>query len=119
MVGLLSASELAALRDDINDLLPDTCDVKRNGTADRYGDMSETTVGTAVACRFDPVSRSGDHVEADMEMTSSYYRVTLTYNEDVAPGDVVTYSSDDYDVLEVHQDHSLKASTRCMVVRRD
>lgn len=54
----LTASELSAIRDDIEDLLPDTCTINRVSYAtDSYGEADRTYSERAsgVACRLDSV----------------------------------------------------------------
>jgi head-tail adaptor len=114
---MLTAAELAALRADMANLLPDTCIIQRNsGTVDVYGHVSEawSNAGTSI-CRFDPFGHAGAGELAEREAMRNYYRLTVTYDADLRPGDRVSFSSDLYEVVELHDDHSLRAVRRAIV----
>lgn len=117
---LLSAAELAQLRVDINDLLPDDCRVERAAYSNIGGDTTETW-GTAIAsvdCRFDPDSRrSQEEIIAGREAGVSRYIVTFPYNTDVRDGDRLYFKSMYYQILELHSQHSLNGSVRLRVAR--
>lgn len=115
---LLSDRELADLRNDINDLLPDTCRIERM-TATNTNGYAEESWGTAVAsvaCRFDPdTSRKETEVAGSQEAHLIRYIVTLPWNADVTDGDRLVYQNGTYEMLQLHDVHSAHASKRVKV----
>lgn len=113
---LLSASELAQLRTDLADLLPDTCQVQRM-IISKNGPYDVETWGTAIvstACRFDPdTGRRGDtEIVADREAGIARYIVTMAYDVDLRDGDRIIYSGGTYEITLLHTEHSLNGSVR-------
>lgn len=120
---MLTASELAQLRADVSELLPDTCRIERPTTGNTNGYPTETW-GTAVAsaaCRFDPETLRLPPKDAlnDKETGVAYYKVTLTYNADVADGDRLIYSGGTYQVTQLYEAHSnrLVKHLRASIIR--
>jgi uncharacterized protein (UPF0128 family) len=117
---LLSSSELAQLRADIADLLPDTCRVERMSASNTGGYVTETW-GTAIAsttCRIDPDTRRSDaDIVADREAGISRYIATFQYDTDLRDGDRIVYSGNTYQVTELHTEHSMNGSVRARVTR--
>lgn len=120
MSPLLSASELAALRADIADLLPDTCRIERMTAANTGGYVTETW-GTAIAsaaCRIDPDQRRSENsVVGDREAGISRYIATFEHDTDLRDGDRIVYSGGMYEVIELHSQHSMNGSVRARVSR--
>lgn len=117
---MLTARELAQLRADILETLPDTCQIQRvTLVADAHGNTSEVwaTVAT-VACRLDPFFRmaSPNPVAAQEKMRNSY-RLTVPYDADLRDGDRVLVDGDVYELVELHDDHSLHAVRWGMVIK--
>lgn len=119
---MLTASELAQLRADVSELLPDTCRIERPTTGNTNGYPTETwgTAVTSAACRFDPENRQspGDAIN-DKETGIAYYQVTLAYNADVADGDRLIYSGGTYQVTQLYEAHSnrLVKHLRASIIR--
>lgn len=115
MSPLLTASELAQLRADIADLLPDTCQVQRM-TSSKSGPYDVEAWGTAVAstaCRFDPDTRMNtSDLVADREAGIARYIVTMAYDVDLRDGDRIVYSGGTYEITLLHTEHSMNGSTR-------
>ena len=92
----LSAEELRQMRDDIEDLMPDTCSILSVAyTSDGQGGLAETwgtaTGGTAVSCRIDFASgkealTSGAIQPFTRAMLSVPYDTSLTTDNRVAWG---------------------------------
>lgn len=117
-MSLLNAAELAQLRADIADLLPDTCRVER-GTISKNGPYDVKAWGTAItstACRFDPDSlRNAADLVADREAGIARYIVTMNYDVDLRDGDRIVYSGGTYEITELHTEHSLNGAVRARV----
>lgn len=119
-MSMLTDAELAQLRSDIGELLPDTCQIQRvTTTTDAHGNWGEawSTVGT-VACRLDPFFRmaSPNPVAAQEKMRNSY-RLTVAWDADLRDGDRVLVDGDVYELVELHDDHSLRAARWGMVTK--
>lgn len=112
---LLTAAELAQLRSDLNDLLPDTCTILRPSFTNNYGD-SDVTWGTATAsapCRFDPdTSRKDIETIGGRDNGIARYIVTLQYNATVFDGDRLGFGGKTYQITELHGEHSARAVKR-------
>lgn len=115
---MLTSRELADLRNDILDLLPDTCRIERMTVTNTNG-YAEESWGTAVAsiaCRFDPdTSRKETEVAGAQEAHLIRYIVTLPYNANVQDGDRFVYQGSTYEMLQLHDVHSNNASKRVKV----
>lgn len=117
---LLSTSELAALRADILDLLPDTCRIERPTYVNVAGDVTETwgTATASVECRFDPDRlRREQETVAEREAGVARYIVTLPYDADVQDGDRLYFDGEYYQIFQLHNQHSMNGSVRCRVTR--
>ncbi len=122
MVNILSDAELAALRADIVGLLPDTCRIERPTYTNNKGKVVETW-GTAVAsanCRIDPSSQrqSNDAAVGNQESCAARWQLTLEWNADIQDGDRIVFNSKIYQVEQLHEDHSMRAVRRAILVRR-
>ncbi len=115
---LLTSRELADLRSDILDLLPDTCRIERMTFTNTTGNAEESW-GTAVAsmaCRFDPdTSRKETETVAEQEAHLIRYIVTLPYNANVQDGDRLVFAGNTYEMLQIHDVHSSNATKRLKV----
>ncbi len=117
---MLTANELAQLRRDAVELLPDTCRIEYPITAKVNGYIEETW-GTAVVsalCRFDPdKSRKEEFVIGEREAMVTRYQVTLEWDTTIADGYRLIYAGGTYQVIELHDDHSLRMVRRCRVAQ--
>ncbi len=114
MPELLTARELAQLRADLSELLPDTCTILRPTTGNTNGYVSKT-FGTAVAstaCRIDPNGGGGREVIAAREGNTTDYILTLEYNADVEDTDRIVISGTTYSVTQLFDNHSLNGVKR-------
>lgn len=118
MTGLLSASELAQMRTDLETLLPDTCIISNvTYASDGAGEWIPTwaAAGT-VACRLDPI-RGNEQIAGGAIESFNGYILTLPYNAVIVPTSRVTVNGTDYNVTSVTIGDSWKLDTRCQIER--
>lgn len=117
---MLTATELTQLRAAAVDLLPDTCRIEYPTTVNTNGYVTETW-GTAVAsakCRFDPdKSRKEENIIGEREAMVTRYQVTLEWNTTIADGYRLIYAGGTFQVIELHDNHSLRMVRRCRVAQ--
>lgn len=119
----ITASDLAWMRLDAANTLPDTCNLlAETQTSDGAGGWTTTlctvTNGSALPCRFDPpgVGR-GQNVVGGAEGMTYDYRVTLPYDAPVAINQQIQHNSKNYQVLQFTGDESWAIVTKVFVVR--
>ncbi len=99
---MLTADELAAMREEVEASLPDTAQVQRRTlTPDGAGGFGESwqTVAT-VACRVAPSGRSPDEqVIAERLTTTSVWTLTLPADTDVRPTDRIVVGARTFEVV--------------------
>lgn len=101
----ISAAELAQMREAINDLLPDTCNIL-SGTAspDGFGGMTTTwgTASAAVACRMD--HKTGrEQLTGGAVQTYQGNMLTVPYDTTITTANRVEYNSATYAVVAVSE----------------
>lgn len=110
----LSATELAQMRDDLDDLLSDSCNIlSLTRTSDGAGGWSETwgTATASVACRV-------DHKTAKEQLASGELRtyqttmMTLAYDKTITTANRVEIASNTYAVTGVNYSQSWIATKR-------
>ena len=116
---VLSSSDLAQIRADVLDLLPDTGYIlSSSSTPDGAGGYTETwgTAGT-VTYRLDPL-RQREQVIGGAVTPFHSFILTLPYNTTIEP-EYIFKASDgqQYNVIGVDDGKSWQASVRCMVER--
>ena len=116
---VLSSSDLAQIRADVLDLLPDTGYILSSSLApDGAGGYTETwgTAGT-VAYRLDPI-RQRESVAGGAVTPFHSFILTLPYNTAIEP-EYIFKASDgqQYNVIGLDDGKSWQASVRCMVER--
>lgn len=118
---MLNTNELAALRTDILATLPDTCTIQRASiTTNSAGHSAQTWAASSsgVACRIDPYQRQDSTgMVGQQEKQRAWYRLTVPYDTDLQDGDRIIYSSDTYEVIQLHDDHSLRAVRRAVIAK--
>ena len=119
---MLTAAELADLRADILETLPDTCTIQRpTEVTDAYGNTAKTwpDTYTGVACRIDPFNARGisDGVIALREASISWYQLTVPWNTDLRYGDRIVFGGDTYELVQLIDDHSLRAVRRAVIAK--
>jgi head-tail adaptor len=101
---MLSAEELAAIRGDVLELQPDTCQVQRvTLTPDGAGGQTESwsTVAT-VACRVAPSGQSPqERAIAERVASVSTWTLTLPAETDVRPADRLQVGTRTFEVVGV------------------
>lgn len=118
---MLTDQELAQLRADVLETLPETCMILRpSASADTYG-HADPTYGTAVVsvrCRLDPEYRRGNgELVAGREANRSYFTLSLPYDADLRDGDRVVIASGNYEVWQLHGTQTMRAVKRAVVVK--
>ncbi len=120
----LTAGELADIRSDINELLPDTCTIRQVAYAnDTLGQPARTFSdrATSVPCRIDPVkslSLTGEERVSSMKnyiITEGQFLLTLKNGQAIQETDRVIINSVTYEVVKVDDNQSWKASVRCVL----
>jgi len=120
---MLSSDDLAYMREAIDELLPDTCDILQvTQTADGYGGVTQTwgtaAAGTAVPCRLDMVmsrineSTAGASVRAYQETVLS-----TPYNITIATTNRILHEGTTYAVQSVNTGQSWIAVKRVTLER--
>jgi head-tail adaptor len=122
MSGFLSDDELAALRADLDELLPGTAIIQRaSAGTGLYGGHNPNwgAVGTVV-CRVDSINRQDTAgMIADAEVGRTYYQLSLPYNADLRDGDRVSVSSVVYECLQVYRNQSANGVRRAVLATTD
>ena len=126
MSPMLTAGELSQLRSDVDELLPDTCIIRRYTLAAPdargFSDPSHVAVGTIV-CRVDPFNKQRDSNLLGTDFGSfriasrSWYMLTLKHDADIEDADNIDFNSKIYEVLRVFDDHSNRIVKRVLIVR--
>jgi hypothetical protein len=115
---MLTIRELAELRSDVMELLPDTCRIERPTVTNAHGYTSNAW-GTAVvstACRLDPdTSRQDVEVVAGREGSVSRYILSLKWDVDIQDGDQIVLGGKNYQLTELHEAHSDRIVRRARV----
>lgn len=120
----LTSDELSDIRDDVGDLMPDTCTISLvTETADTIGYPARvyTTRASNVTCRMDPITSTSltgiEYVSKQKNyiVTEGMYMLTLPHGTTIQETDRVTYNSQTFDVEHVDDDKSWRASVRCLV----
>jgi SPP1 family predicted phage head-tail adaptor len=109
----ISAAELAAMRAELETLLPDTC-VISHGSLTPNGSGEFTTTWTAsgtVACRIDPI-KAGEGLNGGAVQPYSTFRVTLPYSATVTHDDHLTIGGTVYEILSVSVGNSWSLDQR-------
>lgn len=117
---MLTAKELADIRDDVAELLPDTCQiivVSSNQDASGWGTADSETVRATVACRLDAINQrtNTDALTEHLQSGKVLYQLTIPYDADIRDSDTVRHNSKDYQVLYVHREQT-KAFVRRAVL---
>lgn len=101
---MLPADELAQLRTDLTDTLPDTCNIlSLSRTSDSQGGWSESwsTASTAIACRLDFIG-GGEAVTAGALVPFTRAIVTLPQSATVTAQNRIEHGGNTYTVQAVN-----------------
>jgi head-tail adaptor len=117
---MLPSDELADLRADILETLPDTCSIRRpTATTDDYGNVAESYAEVDTAyCRVDPFSpkdSGSEGIVAQREASVTWYRLALEYDADIQYGDRVVIGGVTYELVQLYDAHSLRAVQRAVI----
>jgi len=117
---MLTSDELAQLRADLEDLLPDTCTIQADGgSVDSAGHVtpSWSNTATGVACRLDPFTVRSDSrgVIAQQEATRTYYTLTLPHDTTIDTGNRVIVGGLTLEIQQLFTTHSLHGVVRALV----
>lgn len=118
---MLSAAELTAIREAIEDLLPDTCHIlSKTLTNDGSGGQSAAwgTATASVACRLDPINGVESQVGGVLQPYHSY-TLTLPHGTTIKETYRVKMGTRLFAVSSVDDSKSWQASVRCQVEEED
>jgi hypothetical protein len=118
LMAILTAEELAAMRGDIELLMPDTCTINQiNNTADGAGGFTKGTVnlGTSI-CRLD-VIQGREQLTGGAIQAYTHYMLSLPWDETVAYANQIQVSSINYAVKSVNLGQSWKGVVRVELER--
>lgn len=123
MVGNLSTSELAQLRADAEDYLPDTCTLQTvTRTADSIGGWSESWADTytGVACRIAPqrMSRAEALLGGQLAAVTGWI-LTLHHDQAIDETMRVVHGGETYEVVQLEDTHSNRTAKRVQLRRVD
>jgi hypothetical protein len=110
----LTSAELSIMRDSIELLLPDTCNVCTiTNTPDGEGGstQSRATAGTSIPCRLDVV-QGREQVTGGAVQPYIAYKMSLPYDTTVGLTNIIEHNSVDYYVKSVNLSQSWKAVVR-------
>jgi hypothetical protein len=119
----LSTAELAQMRSDVANMLPDTAIIYAiTSTVDGAGGATFGTAavtGGTVACRVDPngVGKNRVIVEPARQGLMAEYIITLPYNAPISAGNQVATGGNTYQVVDLVRDHSWNVSRRALANR--
>lgn len=118
----LTAAELAQIREDIADLLPDTCHILAiTRTSDGAGGWTETagtiSGGTFVPCRLDFISPGKEAKAGGAVQPYKTGMLTMAYDKTITTANQVKIGSDIYNVIGVNTSQSWIGCKRCAVER--
>lgn len=113
--------EIARMRADIANTLPDTAYIlRKTNTGGLYGGFGEGgTVGTITA-RLDRLSRQDSAgIIADAEVGRTFYQATMSYNDDVRDGDDLEVEGRVFRILQITPSQSVAITLRAVVAAKD
>lgn len=122
---MLTAAELASLRDAADDWLPDTCTIQTPTEAvDATGGVTLTWADTYedVPVRVDPAALGGVAAETIRNFaleSKAVFNASLKYTQDIAPDYRLVFAGDTYEVVTVHSENSWVTLNIAMIVRLD
>lgn len=118
---MLSSVELAQIRADVADLLPDTCNILSvSRTSDNQGGYTETwgTSTAGVSCRIDAVkATSGNQLSGDSLRSFKEFILTLPYSTTISEVNRVELNSETFAVTSVDDGKSWAVVKRAYVER--
>lgn len=122
MIGL-TAKELASIRSDINNLLPDTgYIITRTETSDGMGGINVATSATGtVSCRLDArminMLKGGESVAGAAIQSFQQLVLTIPYDTTITTDNQFLKGGQLYNITSVDDDKSWKGCIRCILER--
>lgn len=119
----LSDAQLTMMRNQVEQLLPDTCIIEANSptaSGGYWGDDSWSAVsGGTVACRVDPINSASDEISYNLarETISELYQLTVPYDAPLQAHYRVVISSVAYEMVQIDTGHSWNVSRRAVIRR--
>ena len=118
----LSTLEIAQLRADADDYMPDTCIIQSPTiTIDAIGGQSTSWAAAAtVSCRLAPqLAGMGEVINAAQITSPTSWVLTVAHDQAIDATQRVVVSSDAYQVERVEDDHSNRTARRVYLRRLD
>ena len=119
----LSTAELAQLRSDAGDYLPDTCTIQTVAkTSDGMGGWTEvwSDTYTSVDCRLAPEQTAQSEGIAGGQIAAiTRWVLTVAYNQAINETMRVVHDSETYEVVRLDDTHSNRTAKRAHLVRLD
>lgn len=115
----ITTSELAYMRESIELLMPDTCNIcTLTNSPDGEGGVtvSRGTSGTSIPCRLD-VETGREQVTGGAVQPYITYKMSLPYNTTIDEQNIIEHNSIDYHVKSVNQSQSWIAVRRVELER--
>lgn len=113
----ISTKELARIRDDIGDTLPDTCNIlTATYSADSFGGFAQSwgTVYTNIPCRLD-VIKPREQVIDGRNTHYTQFTVSLPYDTTIAANNRLEISTNTYSVVGISPAKSWNMVKRAVV----
>ena len=113
----ISAADLAQMRDDIEELMPDTCTIQSVTLAsDGQGSMTETwgTALASVACRLDFI-RGNETLTSGAVQPNTTAMLSLPYDTAITTEHRVVHDSVTYNVTSVNKGQSWNIVKRAVL----
>jgi hypothetical protein len=119
---MLSTSQLATMRSNVTQLLPDSCTIQaKTVTTDNAGGWTETWDALPdgiVPCRLDPLNtRRALETFGDREAQVALYQLTVPYDAPIALGRRVVINTHTYEIRQLVGEHSWRVSRRALLSR--
>lgn len=119
---MLSAADLAGIRETLDTSLPDTCTLLglSGSTSDGHGGTTRTPTSTAVACRVSPLATAGRDFEAnaaDRTTSSVPWVGTFPAGTVIGPSDRFQHNGATYEVIAPSSGRSVEIDVR-VIARR-
>lgn len=113
--------ELADMRAQVAELLPDTCVISAGTLIDVGGGNWEEqyapVAGGTVSCRVDPLGRKTTEIEINVqqETLTTMFQLTVPYDAPVAENRRVAHDSRTYEIVQIDDMHSGRVSRRAVI----
>jgi hypothetical protein len=121
LMAILTAGELAAMRGDIELLMPDLCQIITiTNTADSEGGVTTSrATATAIDCRLDAVQgvSTGEQRTGGAIQAYQSYMLSIPYDSVVLPENEILISGVNYAVKSINRGQSWKAVVRVELER--